>query len=154
MKFYSNVVIYPHGKERVQMKEITPGQNGLPRKKKNYSPEEKAIIVAKAAEVGTHTVADAYDIDWHSIASWKKYNAKQVTFKVKTVVIIQSPDGREITVDKIRAKVGTLRKFTSELTRVRLTGLKGKRLERLSCGNAMEIVREKNLRVNNFCCIS
>ena len=50
------------------MKEITPGQNGLPQKKKNYSPEEKAIIVAKAADVGTHTVADAYGLDWHSIA--------------------------------------------------------------------------------------
>jgi len=97
--------------ERVQMKEIKPGQNGLPRKKKNYSPEEKAIIVAKAAEVGTHTVADAYDIDWHSIASWKKYNAKQVTFKVKTAVIIQSPDGQETTVDKIKAKVGSAEKI-------------------------------------------
>ena len=93
------------------MKEITPGQNGLPQKKKNYSSEEKAIIVAKAAEVGTHTVADAYDIDWHSIASWKKYNAKHVDFKVKAVVIIQSPDGREITVDKIKAKVGSVEKI-------------------------------------------
>ena len=93
------------------MKEITPGQNGLPRKKKNYSSEEKAIIVAKAAEVGTHTVADAYDIDWHSIASWKKYNAKHVDFKVKTVIIIQSPDGREITTDKIKAKVGSAEKI-------------------------------------------
>ena len=94
------------------MKEITPGQNGLPRKKKNYSSDEKAIIVAKAAEVGTHTVADAYGLDWHSIASWKKYNAKHVTFKVKSaVVIIQSPDGREITADKIRAKVGSVEKI-------------------------------------------
>ena len=90
------------------MKEIIPGQNGLPRKKKNYSPEEKAIIVANAAEVGTHTVADAYGLDWHSIASWKKYNAKQV---VKAVVIIQSPDGQEITVDKIKAKVGYAEKI-------------------------------------------
>ena len=93
------------------MEKITPGQNGLPPKKKNYSSEEKAIIVAKAAEIGTHTVADAYDIDWHSIASWKKYHAKQVTFKAKTVIIIQSPDGREITVDKIKAKVGTVEKI-------------------------------------------
>ena len=96
------------------MKEITPGQNGLPPKKKNYSSEEKAIIVAKAVEVGTHTVADAYDIDWHSIASWKKYNAKQVDFNVErkpAVVIIQSPDGREITADKIKTKVGTVEKI-------------------------------------------
>ena len=96
------------------MKELTPGQNGLPQKKDNYSPEEKAIIVAKAAEVGTHTVADAYGLDWHSIASWKKYNAKQVDFKVKhkpAVIIIQSPDGREITADKIRTKVGYAEKI-------------------------------------------
>ena len=93
------------------MEEITPGQNGLPQKKKNYSPEEKAIIVAKAADVGTHTVADAYGLDWHSIASWKKYNAKQVTFKLKAVIIIQSPDGREITADKIKAKVGSAEKI-------------------------------------------
>ena len=93
------------------MKEITPGQNGLPPKKDSYSPDEKAIIVAKAAEVGTHTVADAYDIDWHSIASWKKYNAKQVTFKLKAVIIIQSPDDQETTVDKIKAKVGSAEKI-------------------------------------------
>ena len=93
------------------MKEITPGQNGLPPKKDSYSPEEKAIIVAKAAEVGTHTVADAYELYWHTIASWKKYNAKHVVFKVKAVVIIQSPDGREITADKIKAKVGTVEKI-------------------------------------------
>ena len=93
------------------MKEITPGQNGLPSKKDRYSSEEKAIIVAKAAEIGTHTVADAYGLDWHSIASWKKYNAKQVTFKVKPAVIIQSPAGQEITVDKIKAKVGSAEKI-------------------------------------------
>ena len=111
MKFHSNVVIYAQGKESVQMKEIIPGQNGLPPKKDSYSPEEKAIIVAKAAEIGTHTVADAYELDWHSIASWKKYNAKQVDFKVKTLIIIQSPDGREITADKIKAKVGSAEKI-------------------------------------------
>ena len=108
------------------MKEITPGQNGLPPKKKNYSSEEKAIIVAKAAEVGTHTVADAYGLDWHSIASWKKYNAKQVTFKVKTVTIIQSPDGREITVDKIRAKVGSAEKIYIRADEGKAYWVKGK----------------------------
>ena len=120
---FSNVVIYPHGKGSVQMKEITPGQNGLPPKKDSYSPEEKAIIVAKAAEVGTHTVADAYDIDWHSIASWKKYNAKQV---VKAVVIIQSSDGREITVDKIKAKVGAAEKIYIRADEGKAYWVKGK----------------------------
>ena len=28
------------------MEELTPGQNGLPPKKKTYSPEEKATLVA------------------------------------------------------------------------------------------------------------
>ena len=80
-------------------------------KEEELLPRRKSLIVARAAEVGTHTVADAYDIDWHSIASWKKYNAKHVDFKVKPAVIIQSPDGREITVDKIRAKIGTVEKI-------------------------------------------
>lgn len=120
------MVIYPHGKESVQMKEITPGQNGLPPKKDSYSPEEKAIIVAKAAEVGTHTIADAYDIDWHSIASWKKYNAKQVDFKLKAVVIIQSPDGREITADKIKAKVGPAEKIYVKADEGKAYWVKGK----------------------------
>lgn len=42
------------------MEELTPGQNGLPPKKKKYSPEEKATLVAKASEVGVHAVAKAY----------------------------------------------------------------------------------------------
>ena len=108
------------------MKEIKPGQNGLPPKKDRYSPEEKAIIVAKAAEVGTHTVADAYGLDWHSIASWKKYNAKQVIFKVKPAVIIQSPDGQETTVDKIKAKVGTVEKIYVRANEGKAYWVKGK----------------------------
>ena len=39
------------------MKKITPGRDGLPRRKDNYTPEEKAIIVAKAEEAGAHTAA-------------------------------------------------------------------------------------------------
>ena len=55
------------------MEKITPGRNGLPSRKKEYTPEEKALIVAAAAEAGTQVVADAYKLDWHYIASWKKY---------------------------------------------------------------------------------
>ena len=36
------------------MEELTPGLNGLPPKKKTYTAEEKATLVAKAAEVGVH----------------------------------------------------------------------------------------------------
>ena len=46
------------------MEELTPGQNGLPPKKKNYSPEEKATLVAKAAEFGVQPVAKAYGFAW------------------------------------------------------------------------------------------
>ena len=62
---------------------ITPGQNGLPpRKVKNdsYTPEEKALIVAAAAKLGTHVVADAYGMDWHHIASWKRFYGKENDF--------------------------------------------------------------------------
>ena len=118
--------------------EITPGQNGLPPKKvKNdsYMPEEKSLIVAAAAEVGTHVVADAYGLDWHHIASWKRFYGKESEFDTmskskknnKTVVkkkknvlvapaahvastmqlIIQSPSGQEITVEDVRARLNT-----------------------------------------------
>ena len=63
--------------------EITPGQNGLPPRKSKgdeYTPEEKAIIVATAAEVGTRVVADAYGLDWHHIASWKRFYGTESEF--------------------------------------------------------------------------
>ncbi len=65
------------------MEEITLGQNGLPPKKESYSPEEKAIIVAKAAEVGTHTVADAYGLDWHSMRHGKSTTLNMLILRSK-----------------------------------------------------------------------
>ena len=56
---------------------ITPGQNGLPPKKDDYNLEEKSLIVTAAAEVGTRVVADAYGMDWHYIASWKRFYGKE-----------------------------------------------------------------------------
>ena len=52
---------------------ITPGQNGLPPRKVSYDEDDKALIVTAAAEVGTRVVADAYGMDWHYIASWKRF---------------------------------------------------------------------------------
>lgn len=60
---------------------IIPGRNGLPpRKAKNgeYTPEEKAIIVSKAAEIGTHAVANAYGFAWQTISSWKRFYGKEI----------------------------------------------------------------------------
>ena len=62
---------------------ITPGQNGLPSRKSKgdeYTPEEKAIIVAAAAKSGTRIVADAYGMDWHHIASWKRFYGTESEF--------------------------------------------------------------------------
>ena len=60
---------------------ITPGQNGLPpRKAGEYTPEEKAIIVATAAEVGIHVVANAYGFAWQTISSWKRFYGKESEF--------------------------------------------------------------------------
>ena len=117
---------------------ITPGQNGLPpRKAGEYTPEEKAIIVATAAEVGTRVVAEAYGMDWHHIASWKRFYGKESEFNtmskkknktagaaknsstakinvadnaamsVAPVLIIQSPSGQEITPEDVRAKINS-----------------------------------------------
>ena len=115
---------------------ITPGQNGLPpRKSENdrYTPDDKSLLVAAAAKLGTHVVADAYGLDWHHIASWKRFYGTESEFntmskKKKTTaksnltakvnvaentamsvaqLIIQSPSGQEITADDIRAKIST-----------------------------------------------
>ena len=78
------------------MEEIKPGQNGLPPKKKKFSPEEKATLVAKAAEVGVQPVAKAYGFAWQTLSSWKRYYEP---------IIIQSPSGQEITPKEIKEKV-------------------------------------------------
>ena len=61
---------------------ITPGQNGLPprRELSQYTPEEKAIIVSTAAEVGTRVVAEAYGFAWQTISSWKRFYGKESEF--------------------------------------------------------------------------
>ena len=79
---------------------LTLAYFSLPPKKKHYSAEEKALIVAKAAEVGIHSVADAYGFAWQTIASWKRYYAKKAP-----LIIIQSPSGQEITIEQINGKV-------------------------------------------------
>ena len=112
---------------------ITPGQNGLPLRKDIYESDDKALLVAAAAKLGTRIVADAYGLDWHHIASWKRFYGKESEFntmskKKKTTaksnltakvnvaentamsvaqLIIQSPSGQEITADDIRAKIST-----------------------------------------------
>ena len=112
---------------------ITPGQNGLPLRKDIYESDDKALLVAAAAKLGTHVVADAYGLDWHHIASWKRFYGTESEFntmskKKKTTaksnltakvnvaentamsvaqLIIQSPSGQEITADDIRAKIST-----------------------------------------------
>ena len=78
------------------MEKLIPGQNGLPPKKKTYSLEEKAIIVAKASEAGVHAVAKAYGFAWQTLSSWKRYYEP---------IIIQSPSGQEITLKEIKDKV-------------------------------------------------
>ena len=78
------------------MEELIPGQNGLPPKKKTYTAEEKATLVAKAAEVGVQPVAKAYGFAWQTLSSWKRYYEP---------IIIQSPSGQEITPKEIKEKV-------------------------------------------------
>ena len=78
------------------MEPLTPAHFGLPPKQKTYTTAQKALIVAKAAEVGVHAVADAYGFAWQTIVSWKRYYDP---------IIIQSPSGQEITLKEIKDKV-------------------------------------------------
>lgn len=66
------------------MKKITPGRDGLPRRKDDYTPEEKAIIVARAEEVGANAVADAYGFAWQTIASWERHYGKGSEFDMSS----------------------------------------------------------------------
>ena len=103
------------------MNQIIPGFDGMPPVKDHFEPEEKALLVAKAAEAGIHVVADAYGINWHTIVSWKKYYGKETVFKktpAKKVskknfqtIIIQSPSGQEITPGEILEKIGSVDKI-------------------------------------------
>ncbi len=98
-------------------------------KKTQYTDEEKIKIAAKAAEVGWKQVAEIYGLKWQTVRSWKsrlletksavvaattatasinKARAETRTGQTEqTVIIIQSPDGHEITVDEIIAKIGS-----------------------------------------------
>lgn len=109
------------------MNEIKPGFDGMPPVKNQqtqYTDEEKIKIAAKAHVAGVRCIADLYGLKWQTVASWKrllkktemsavapvnkKSNKKSAeTAETKAAVIIQSPDGHEITVDEILAKVGT-----------------------------------------------
>ena len=121
------IVINFYGDNEIMETKITPGQGGLPHKKKSYTPEEKSLIVAKAAALGTRCVAEAYQMDWHQIAAWKKYYGQAVEFKAPekqnaAVLILQSPTGQEITLKSFKLKLEQLTKHISELTRARHIG--------------------------------
>lgn len=101
------------------MNEIIPNRDGLPPRKASkdkYTAEEKAVLVAKAAELGVHNVADAYGLSWRVVAGWQRFynnpssnitNDNPATKQTKqTTLIIQSPSGQEITTEEILAKVG------------------------------------------------
>ena len=101
------------------MSDIIPNQNGLPpvkADKNQYTAEEKSLLVIKASELGVHSIADAYGLNWHTIVSWIKYygpttnkklSGKHATDKLdQPQLIIQSPSGQEITTTEIISKIG------------------------------------------------
>ena len=96
------------------MNEIKPGFDGMPPVKNQqtqYTDEEK---------IGVRCIADLYGLKWQTVASWKRLLKKTERSAVapvnnvnkksaetaETAVIIQSPDGHEITVDEIISKIG------------------------------------------------
>ena len=105
------------------MNEIKPGFDGMPPVKNQqtqYTDEEKIKIAAKAHVAGVRCIADLYGLKWQTVASWKRLLKKTERSAVapvnnvnkksaetaETAVIIQSPDGHEITVDEIISKIG------------------------------------------------
>lgn len=111
------------------MNEIKPGFDGLPPVKarsSDYDENEKIIIATKASVAGLKQIAELYGLKLQIVRNWKsrllgtKSAATATTASVNTKptkvaeaaeaaitsVIIQSPDGHEITVDEIISKIG------------------------------------------------
>ena len=102
------------------MNEIKPGFDGMPpfkNQQTQYTYEEKIKIAAKAHVAGVRCIADLYGLKWQTVASWKRLLKKTERSAVapvnkksaetaETAVIIQSPDGHEMTVDEIISKIG------------------------------------------------
>ena len=113
------------------MNEIKPGFDGMPpfkNQQTQYTDEEKIKIAAKAHVAGVRCIADLYGLKWQTVASWKRLLKKtersavapvdnvnkksaetaetEAAVVAETAVIIQSPDGHEITVDEIISKIG------------------------------------------------
>ena len=110
------------------MNEIKSGFDGMPPVKNQqtqYTDEEKIKIAAKAHVAGVRGIADLYGLKWQTVASWKRLLKKtersavapvnkksaetaetEAAVVAETAVIIQSPDGHEITVDEIISKIG------------------------------------------------
>ena len=94
------------------MNEIKPGFDGMPPVKDQYTENEKIQIAAKASVAGLKPVADLYGLKWQTVRSWKRLmgtKSAATAFgsqptEIRTAVIIQTPDGREITVDEILAR--------------------------------------------------
>ena len=84
-------------KPRVENNEIIPGQNGLPAKRDNsrdYTHEERRLLVAKADEVGNPLVKNAYGFnndyiihDWRRSLMRQAKRAEKETIKVATQAV-------------------------------------------------------------------
>lgn len=58
---------------------VVPGNDGLPPKKEktiDYTPEDKAIIVAKADEVGSSIVTKAFGLHSYTLRDWRRTVAR------------------------------------------------------------------------------
>lgn len=84
------------------MKEIKPGQDGMPPIKDSYTRDEKRIIAAAAAESGIREVSKVYGLKWQHMASWKRLTKNKVKL---SEIVFQAPDGRGITPSEVLAKI-------------------------------------------------
>ena len=80
--------------------EIKVGLDGLPPIKDQYDETDKKLIAEVAGKYGVKVLADAYGLKWQAVVALKRY------YSQKTQLVIQSPDGQEITPEEVFAKVG------------------------------------------------
>ena len=79
---------------------VIPGQNGLPAKRNNsrdYTHEERRLIVAKANEVGIPTVRTAYDLRKNTLFDWRKaviLQDKRRNIEAKTINVVKVIPGQ------------------------------------------------------------
>ena len=91
----------------MKQNEIKADFNGMPPVKDQYDDNEKKLIAEVADKYEARPVAMAYGLKWQAVVAWKKHYGTQSKLKKTAVtLVIQYPDGHEITMTALLEKVG------------------------------------------------